>query len=118
MNIPVEQSAEAITMKPGEMVEYKAKRYSKRDVNPLLYTAWTTNKIILDHTSLAEMVQMLRDTYGLTVDIPDTKLLAETVSGSMPHGNADALLKQLAMAYRVKMTRNGNYVKIEAFMQE
>jgi ferric-dicitrate binding protein FerR (iron transport regulator) len=113
LNLPMDSPGETITMKPGEMVEYKAQEYRKREVNPSLYTAWTTNKIILDHTSLADMIQMLKDTYGLHVELSDKALLRETVSGSMPLGDAEALLQQMAMAYRLKITRDDKRVVVE-----
>ncbi|HMG91500.1 MAG TPA: FecR domain-containing protein [Chryseolinea sp.] len=113
LNLPTEQSPEMIVMKPGEMVEYKEQHYKKKAVNPLLYTAWTNNKIILDHTSLGEMVYMLKDSYGLEVKVSDTKLLDETVSGSMPLGDPEILLTQMAKAFQLKIKKNDNVIEME-----
>ena len=113
LNLPTDQSPEMIVMKPGEMVEYKEQHYEKKAVNPLLYTAWTSNKIILDHTSLAEMVYMLKDSYGLDVEVSDSKLLQETVSGSMPLGDPEILLTQMAKAFQLKIKKEGNVIIVE-----
>ena len=113
LNLPTEQSPEMIVMKPGEMVEYKEQHYKKKAVNPLLYTAWTSNKIILDRTSLAEMVYMLKDSYGLDVKVSDSKLLQETVSGSMPLGDPEVLLTQMAKAFQLKIKKEGNVIIVE-----
>ena len=113
LNLPTNQSPEMIVMQPGEMVEYKEQHYKKKAVNPLLYTAWMNNKIILDHTSLGEMVYMLQDSYGLEVKISDTKLLEETVSGSMPLGDPEILLNQMAKAFQLKFKRNNNVIIME-----
>ena len=113
LNLPTKQSPEMIVMQPGEMVEYKEQHYKKKAVNPLLYTAWMNNKIILDHTSLGEMVYMLQDSYGLEVKISDTKLLEETVSGSMPLGDPEILLNQMAKAFQLKFKRNNNVIIME-----
>jgi ferric-dicitrate binding protein FerR (iron transport regulator) len=113
LNLPTEQSPEMIVMKPGEMVEYKEQHYKKKAVNPLLYTAWTSNKIILDHTSLAEMVYMLKDSYGLDVKVSDSKLLQETVSGSMPLGDPEVLLTQMAKAFQLDIKKEGNVIIVE-----
>jgi ferric-dicitrate binding protein FerR (iron transport regulator) len=78
-----------------------------------LYTAWTSNKIILDHTSLAEMVYMLKDSYGLDVKVSDSKLLHETVSGSMPLGDPQILLTQMAKAFQLKIKKEGNVITVE-----
>lgn len=113
LNLPTDQSPEMILMKPGEMVEYKEQHYRKKAVNPLLYTAWTSNRIILDHTSLGEMVYMLKDSYGLEVRVSDSKLLEETVSGSMPLGDPEILLTQMAKAFQLKVKKEGNVITVE-----
>ena len=113
LNLPTNQSPEMVIMKPGEMVEYKQQHYKKKAVNPLLYTAWTSNKIILDHTSLSEMVYMLKDSYGLEVKVSDGKLLQETVSGSMPLGDPEILLTQMAKAFQLKIKKEGNVITVE-----
>lgn len=97
-----------ILMKPGELVEYKKDNYSKRTVDPKIYAAWTEKKIILSETSLEEMVRMAHDNYGITVEVPDKKLLAQTVSGSMPIGDADGFVAQIAKAFQLKATKEGD----------
>lgn len=113
LNLPTTQSPEMIVMKPGEMVEYKEQHYKKKEVDPQLYTAWTDNKIILDHTSLAEMVHMLKDSYGLEVRVSDPALMEQTVSGSMPLGDAEILLQQLTKAFQLRIKREGSIIMME-----
>jgi len=113
LNLPTAAAPETIVMKPGEMVEYKSQHYNKKAVDPQLYSAWTDNRIILNHTSLSEMVNMLKDNYGLDVVVDNPSLLQQTVSGSMPLGNADILLNQLSKAFQLKITRNNKIISIE-----
>lgn len=113
LNLPTAQSGEMIVMKPGEMVEYKEQHYEKKEVDPQLYTAWTNNKIILDHTSLAEMVYMLKDSYGLDVKVSNPSLLEQTVSGSMPLGNAEILLQQMAKAFQLRINKEDDVIIME-----
>ena len=95
------------------MVEYKEQHYKKKAVNPQLYTAWTDNKIILDHTSLLEMVHMLKDSYGLEVRVSDPSLMEQTVSGSMPLGDAEVLLQQMGKAFQLRIKKEGNVIQME-----
>jgi len=118
LNLPTAQSPEMIIMKPGEMVEYKEQHYERKDVDPQLYTAWTNNKIILDHTSLAEMVHMLKDSYGLEVRVSDPSLLEQTVSGSMPLGNAEILLQQMAKAFQLRINKDDGVIIMEEVNSE
>ncbi len=113
LNLPNAESGEKILMKPGEMIEYKEQRYKKKSVDPQLYSAWTNNKIILNRTSLSEMISMLKDNYGLEVKVADPVLLTQTVSGSMPLGDPEVLLKQMAMAFQLKIRREGNVIIAE-----
>lgn len=113
LNLPMTESDEMIIMKPGEMVEYKERNYKKKEVDPGLYSAWTNNKIILDHTSLADMVHMLRDSYGLEVRVSDPSLYKQTVSGSMPLGNAEILLQQMAKAFQLRINKDGDVIIME-----
>ena len=110
LNLPTEQAPERILMKPGEMVEYKEQHYKKKSVDPQLYTAWTENKIILNHTSLSEMINMLKDNYGLEVKVIDPLLLKQTVSGSMPLGDREILLQQMAKAFQLKLEKEGQVI--------
>jgi ferric-dicitrate binding protein FerR (iron transport regulator) len=108
LHLPSQSAAENIIMKPGEFVEYKQKTFSKRMVNPRTYTAWTEKKLILDHTSLREMVEMLRDNYGVEVTVSDDSLLSQTVSGSMPISDVRSLVLQIAQTFQLKVEEQNN----------
>ncbi len=56
-------------MKPGELVVYKKNNYSKRNVDPTIYAAWTEKKIILDETTLQDMIKMAKDNYGIEMEV-------------------------------------------------
>ena len=110
LSLPTTESSQDILMRPGEMVEYKAQHFKKKAVDPKLYTAWTDNKIILNHTRLAEMVYMLKDTYGLDVKVSDPTMMEQTVSGSMPLGDAEVLLQQMAKAFQLRIKKEQNVI--------
>lgn len=113
LSLPTTETPHKILMKPGEMVEYKEQHFKKKEVDPKLYTAWTDNKIILNHTKLSEMVYMLKDTYGLDVKVSDTSMMEQTVSGSMPLGDAEVLLQQMAKAFQLRIKKERNVIVME-----
>lgn len=104
-----------VLMQPGEMVEFSDSpaRYTKKAVNPKLYSSWTHNVLLLDNTPLREIAQILQDTYGLTVQVSDPSLLEQTVSGSTPIGNVDLLLAGLSKSFNLKISRSERLVTIE-----
>jgi transmembrane sensor len=108
LHLPSQSAADNIVMEPGEFVEYKEKTFSKRVVNPATYTAWTEKKLILDHTSLREMVAMLKDNYGVEVTVSEDSLLNQTVSGSMPIADMRSLVLQIAQTFQLKVVERPN----------
>ncbi len=108
MSFPVDKKEKKILMKPGELVEYKKNKYSKRLVDPEIYAAWTEKKIILDQTSLQEMIRMAEDNYGIKINVASEKMLKQTVSGSMPIGDAESFVTQVGMAFQLKVVREKN----------
>jgi len=108
LHMPADTPANNIVMKPGDMVEYKEKSYSRRSVDPAVYSAWTEKKLILDHTSLREMVDMLRNNYGVEVEVRPDALLSQTVSGSMPLAEAEDLLRQIAGIFQLKVVKDSD----------
>lgn len=110
LSIPSENTEKKIVMKPGELVEFKKDKISKREVDPVIYAAWTENKIILNQTSLQEMIGMAKDNYGIEIEVTAEKMLTQTVSGSMPTGDAESFPRQIAQAFHLKLTRNNNKI--------
>lgn len=95
-----------VIMKPGEMVEVKDKSVSKRLVDATQYRAWTENTLVLDHTSLGEIIQLLYNNYGVVVRVNDPAMLAETVSGSIPMPSAAHSVDQIAKAFRLNVIKD------------
>jgi transmembrane sensor len=108
IRLQMEDASRDITMQPGDFVEYKQKSFSKRIVNPDIYSAWTENKLILDHTSLREMVDMLRNNYGVEVVVDVDSLLNQTVSGSMPLTDVDNLVNNIAQTFQLRVVKQRN----------
>lgn len=97
-----------ILMKPGELVEYNKDQYTKRVVDPRIYAAWTEKKIILNQTTLQEMIQMARDNYGLEIGVESAKMLLQSVSGSMPISDKENFVSQVAKVFHLKVVHDDN----------
>jgi transmembrane sensor len=108
LSFPVDKKEKKILMKPGELVECQKDNYTMRVVDPRVYAAWTEKKIILDQTTLREMIRMAKDNYGVEIGVETEKMLAKTVSGSMPIGNAENFVKQVASVFQLKVVREND----------
>lgn len=101
---------EKIVMEPGEMVEYDENSYTKKTVDPKIYAAWTEKKIILDQTSLREMIEMAKNNYGVEISVESAAMLDQTVSGSMPVADAENFVKQVAKVFQLNVVdENGKF---------
>jgi ferric-dicitrate binding protein FerR (iron transport regulator) len=107
LSLPTVQADEKIVMHPGELVEYNEKKYVKRMVDPKMYTAWTHNNLVLNRSSLRDMLIMIKDNYGIEVKVKES-LLDQTISGSMPVTDSESLMRQIAKAFRLKVVREGD----------
>jgi len=108
LSFPVDKKEKKILMKPGDFVEYQKDTYSTRVVDPRMYAAWTEKKIILNQTSLREMIRMAKDNYGIDIDVPLEKMLDQTVSGSMPLGDAESFVNQVARVFQLSVVHENN----------
>ncbi len=104
----------SIEMQPGEMVELseKTKVFTKKVVNPNLYSSWVTKELIFDKTPIAEIVKILEDNYGWEVEVKNQELLDMTFTATVPNKKPDVLLALLAESFNVKITRKGEKITI------
>jgi transmembrane sensor len=109
LSLPDVESGEKIMMKPGELVEYDEKKFVRRKVDPKVYTAWTEKNLVLNRTSLRELLHMIKDNYGIDVEVKES-LLNQTISGSMPVTDSEGLLHQIAKAFQLRVVKEESRV--------
>jgi len=104
-----------IIMQPGELVEVKAnaRSYSKKHINAAAYASWKDHKLQFSNTNLAQIVEVLQETYGITVIVKDSTLLHQQLSGTVPSQNVNMLLDGLSQLLDLKITRHNATVNIE-----
>lgn len=109
------QSGNRLEMKPGDLffADTKARLFYKKKVDAQAQSSWRTDKLVFDGTTLAEIATMLRDTYGLEVDIRDQQLSKQTFSGTIPSTNAATILRGLAGLFNLTIIQKDNHVTIE-----
>jgi len=98
-----------ILMAPGELVQVEKNKIIKRKVNTRQYVAWTEHKIILDETTLSEMIRMAHDNYGVSIEVAPQSLLKQTVSGAMPFSdNATDFVEHVTKIFQLKLKMDNN----------
>jgi ferric-dicitrate binding protein FerR (iron transport regulator) len=104
-----------VTMKPGEMIEFSGKEKSirKKTVDPEVFSAWKDNKLIFHETPVSEVLQRLKNTYGLEVTLKDTNLANREYTGTFPDPDPEIIIKTLAVMFDLQITRKGNQIILE-----
>lgn len=119
LNFDKGASDKDVYMVPGEMVILPAENASgkirKTQVDPQFYSAWTHGKWMLQGTSLADMLEKLQETYGITTRVEDTLLLQRKASGSIPLPESNAaeasqLLHDMADLFDLTITEKEGIV--------
>ncbi len=98
----------SVTIKPGEMIEYGNKPvvYTKKTVNPELYTAWKDNRFLFDDTTLAEIAIQLETNYGYKVQIKDKDLASRKLTGEIETDDPETLLYALATSFNIGIQKD------------
>lgn len=87
-----------IVMRPGDLVTFDApgKASLRKTMNPANYSAWKAHRFVFENESLREICNLFEDNFGLKIQIPDSTLAAQTISGSFTALNAEELFEILA----------------------
>ena len=97
-----------ITMVPGELAELSngQAKFTKKAVNPEMYSSWTEGRLIFDKTPFKNIVRMLEDNYGYQVHLEAKEIEEETFTGIVPSDSEEVVLNVLAESYGVKIAKS------------
>ncbi|MBC8152598.1 MAG: FecR domain-containing protein [Bacteroidetes bacterium] len=101
-----------VTMKPGDLLTLTPKGELQQQHTRQVPAgpAWADHRFVFDKTTLAEIVAMLDENYGLRVNITDDETGRLTLSGAYPAQNADELLRIVAEVLNLSITRQNDTV--------
>ena len=100
-----------LKMLPGDFVEYQRTQLEKKHVKNDSLLAWKEHKLIFDNTPVRELVKMIREHYGITVQLSGDSIGDRTISGILPNDNLEVLLQALE-ALDFKVVREGGNILI------
>ena len=121
-----QENTRQVIMKPGDLVEImKAAEVvavagqdvssviQQKIVDPSHHVSWKEQQLVFDETSLLEIAGILRETYGITLVLPEEKYYYEKITGTVPSGNTDELLNALALTLGMRYEKENNQVKFK-----
>jgi transmembrane sensor len=107
---PLNQSADsALYLAPGEAVTVGAQQPAARQtVKPEFYTAWTSNELVLNKTTLREISTFIEENYQLSVRFQHDSLPDLILDGTaLPTGDRDIFLKAVTTALDIQAEVRG-----------
>ncbi len=83
--VRVRQDEQKILMSPGEWVgtDNNSKLRIKK-TNSYLSRDWENRKVILNRTRIEEIIELVKDTYGIVLKIENASLLEKEIDGILP----------------------------------
>lgn len=100
-----DQPREKILMKPGELVAIQENRVQRRKVEVKNYTSWTKNLLILDQTSLEEIIRIAKENFGLQIEVDSNVSLSQTASGSMLLEDSEQFMELTSKVFNISIQK-------------
>ncbi len=114
-SIRVKDRSGEYIMKPGEVIKSVNGKLSKMKMNSELFKAWNTGVLVLNNTSLTEIINWIKMSNELEIETQlNPQILSQTVSGEIELENETNLYKTLGNLYDLDITESGNKVNINA----
>lgn len=99
------QPREKILMKPGDLVAIREDKVEKRKVEAKNYTSWTQNLLILDQTSLQEIIRIAKENFGLQIEVDSNVSLSQTASGSMLLEDSEQFMELTSKVFNISIQK-------------
>lgn len=107
------EEGKELKMVPGDFVEYHSTQLEKKQVKNDSLLAWREHKLLFDNTPVRELVQIIREHYGITVQLAGDRIGDKTISGILPNDNLEVLLQALEATADFEIVREGNNITIK-----
>jgi len=92
-------------MKPGEVVKIEGDslRLENADAETATAGAWKEHRWEFNNASLKDVLQLLKDNYGLDAQVEDEKLWNKKISGAISSDNKEMLINGLSILLDIKI---------------
>lgn len=103
-----------VRLQPGEMalLSNDNPQVQVKKVNPEVYTSWTTDLLVFDHTPLSQFVQSLKNLYGVQVVVDDPSLLDRELTGAIEKKDLKTMLSAVSRVLSISITQKGQTIFI------
>lgn len=100
-----------VELEPNQLISFSRlnEEANIRRVNPLIYTSWKNNELVLESTPLSMVTDRINKTYGVEVKASEN-LLTRKLTGSINLKSLDHVLGSLADVLEIEVHKSGQTV--------
>jgi len=113
--IKLASPSQTLELAPNELLTYEttSKQFIKSTTNAVTHTAWTEKDLYLDQMDLSELIRMIEDNYGYTIqtNLRETNAKISSI-GAIKVERFEDLLAILKEAYNLKITQTGKVITL------
>lgn len=103
-----------LAMVPGDFVRWNGKGLEKGGIKSDSLLAWKQHQLLFDKTPLKDVVGIIKDQYGVQIDLEDQSIADSTISGIMRNDNLDVFLQALETTSDYEVIRKDGKIAIKA----
>lgn len=109
------QAPTALTLAPGDYVEYAARRISapRRLAHPEHLTTWSQRQFVFSNGRLGDILQTLQDTYGYQVSYAHPEAANLQIEGEINVTGVAELLETLSASLHVRISQQGKQLTVQ-----
>lgn len=108
------QAPTALTLAPGDYVEYAGRHLSapRQLAHPERLTTWSQRRFVFANGRLGDVLQSLQDTYGYQVKYARSEAASLQIEGEIDVTGVPALLETLSASLHVHIAQQGRYLVV------
>src|SRR5579863_5126265 len=103
-----------VAMVPGDFVRWGGKGLEKGGVKSDSLMAWQQHQLLFDKTPLKDVVGIIKDQYGVRIELEDQSIGDSTISGIVRNDNLDVFLQALETTSDYEVIRKEGKIAIKA----
>jgi ferric-dicitrate binding protein FerR (iron transport regulator) len=103
-----------VAMVPGDFVRWDGKGLEKGGVKSDSLLAWQQHQLLFDKTPLKDVVGIIKDQYGVQIELEDQSIGDSTISGIVRNDNLDVFLQALETTSDYEVIRKDGKIAIKA----
>jgi transmembrane sensor len=103
-----------LAMAPGDFVRWNGTALEKGGVKGDSLLAWKQHQLLFDKTPLKDVVGIIKDQYGVEIDLLDQSIADSTISGIVRNDNLDVFLQALETTSDYEVIRKDGKIAIKA----